>query len=79
MDQAKVSHVINAFFNSLKTEDDKMLDTGLTHNATVTVLHQAVLGLVNDNEKRFEKYIDFFEFAIMYLRNDTDELPEVGK
>ena len=79
MDQAKVSHVINAFFNSLKTEDDKMLDTGLTHNATVTVLHQATLQLVNENEKRFEKYIDFFEFAVMYLRNDTDELPEVGK
>ena len=79
MDQAKISHVINEFFHSLKTDDDKMLDTGLTHNATVTVLHQSVLGLVNDNEKRFEKYIDFFEFAVMYLRNDTDELPEVGK
>ena len=79
MDQAKVNHVINAFFHSLKTEEDRMLETGLTHNTTVDLLHQATLQLVNDNEKRFEKYIDFFEFAVMYLRNDTDELPEVGK
>ena len=79
MDQAKVSHVINAFFHSLKTEEDKMLETGLTHNTTVDLLHQATLQLVKDNEKRFEKYVDFFEFACMYLRNDTDEAPEVEK
>ena len=77
MDLAKVSHVINAFFNSLKTEDDKMLDTGLTHNATVTLLHQATLQLVKENPKRFEQYIKFFEEGCMYLQNDTDELPEV--
>ena len=79
MDQAKVSHVINEFFHSLKTEDDKMLDTGLTHNATVTLLHQATLQLVKENPARFEQYIKFFEEGCMYLQNDTDELPEVGK
>ena len=77
MDQAKVSHVINEFFHSLKTEDDNMLDTGLTHNATVTLLHQATLQLVKENPKRFEQYIKFFEEGCMYLQNDTDELPEV--
>ena len=56
-----------------------MLETGLTHNTTVDLLHQATLQLVQDNPTRFEKYIDFFEFACMYLRNDTDELPEVEK
>ena len=56
-----------------------MLETGLTHNTTVDLLHQATLQLVKENEKRFEKYVDFFEFACMYLRNDTDEAPEVEK
>ena len=79
MDQAKSDNVINAFFNSLKTEEDKMLETGLTHNTTVDLLHQATLQLVKDNPAGFEKYIDFFEFACMYLRNDTDEAPEVEK
>ena len=77
MDQAKVNHVINAFFHSLKTEEDKMLDTGLTHNATVEILRQAVLGLVKDNGERFEQYIKFFEEACMYLQDESDEAPEV--
>ena len=56
-----------------------MLETGLTHNTTVDLLHQATLQLVQEHPERFEKYIDFFEFACMYLRNDTDEVPEVEK
>ena len=77
MDQAKVNHVVNAFFNSLKSEDDKMLETGLTHNTTVDLLHQATLQLVQENPKRFEQYVKFFEEGCMYLQNDTDEIPEV--
>ena len=77
MDQAKINNVINAFFHSLKTDEDKMLETGLTHNTTVELLHQATLQLVRDNEKRFEKYIKFFEEGCMYLNDDTDEIPEV--
>ena len=77
MDQAKINNVINAFFNSLKMDEDKMLDTGLTNNATVEVLRQAVITLVQDNPKRFEQYIDFFEFACMYLRNETEDVPEI--
>ena len=79
MDQAKVNAVVNAFFNSLKSDEDKMLDTGLTHNATVEILHQAVSQLCQEYPERFEQYIDFFEFACMYLRNESDELPEVVK
>ena len=79
MDQAKVNAVVAAFFNSLKSDEDKMLDTGLTHNATVEILHQATLQLVKEYPERFEQYIDFFEFACMYLRNESDELPEVVK
>ena len=77
MDQAKINNVINAFFHSLKMDEDKMLDTGLTNNATVEVLRQAVITLVQDNPKRFEQYIDFFEFACMYLRNETEDVPEI--
>ena len=79
MDQAKVRDVINEFFHSLKTEDDKMLDTGLTHNATVTLLHQATLQLVKENPERFNQYIQFFESACMYLQDETDFIPEVQK
>ena len=79
MDQAKRTRVINEFFHSLKTEEDKMLETGLTHNTTVELLHQACLQLVDDNPKKFEKYVKFFEFACMYLNDDTDEIPEVEK
>ena len=79
MDQAKVNHVVNAFFNSLKSEDDKMLETGLTHNTTVDLLHQATLQLVIDNPKRFEQYVKFFEEGCMYLNDDTDFIPEVEK
>ena len=79
MDQAKVNHVVNAFFHSLKSEEDKMLETGLSHNTTVELLHQATLQLVKENPKRFEQYIKFFEEACMYLQDDSEELPEVDE
>jgi len=79
LDQDKSNNVINAFFNSLKTEDDKMLETGLTHNTTVQLLHQAVVQLVQEHPKRFEQYVKFFEEGCMYLNDDTDEIPEVEK
>ena len=79
MDQAKINHVINAFFHSLKTEEDKMLETGLTNNATVEVLHQAVVQLCQEHPKRFEQYVKFFEFGCMYLQDESDEIPEVEK
>jgi hypothetical protein len=79
LDQAKINNVVNSFFNSLKTEEDKMLETGLTHNATVQLLHQATIQLVQDNPERFEQYVKFFEFGCMYLQNESDEIPEVEK
>ena len=79
MDQAKINNVVNTFFTSLKADEDKMLETGLTNNATVEVLRQAVLQLIQDNPKKFEQYIKFFEIACMYLQNETDEIPEIEK
>ena len=54
-----------------------MLDTGLTNNATVEVLRQAVLQLIQDHPAKFEEYIKFFEIACMYLQNETEETPEI--
>ena len=79
MDQAKINNVINAFFNSLKMDEDKMLDTGLTNNATVELLHQATLQLVQEHPERFEQYVKFFEFGCMYLQDESDEVPEIEK
>ena len=79
MDQAKVNTVVNAFFDSLKSKEDKMLDTSLTHNATVEILHQAVSQLCQEYPERFESYVKFFEFGCMYLQDESDELPEVEK
>ena len=70
---------MDAFFNSLKSEDDKMLQTGLSHNTTVDLLHQATLQLVKENPKRFEQYVKFFEEGCMYLQDESEELPEVDE
>ena len=79
MDPAKINHVINAFFHSLKTNDDRMLETGLTHNTTVDLLHQATLQLVKENRTRFNQYVQFFESACMYLQDEAEDIPEVEK
>ena len=79
MDQAKINNVVNTFFTSLKADEDKMLETGLSNNATVEVLRQAVLQLIQDNPKKFEQYVKFFEIGCMYLQNETDEVPEIEK
>ena len=77
MDLDKITQVVDAFFNSLKTEEDKILDTGLTHNTTVDLLHQATLQLVQEHPESFEKYVKFFEEGCMYLQDESEELPEV--
>ena len=79
MDQVRINSVVNEFFNSLKMDEDKLLDTGLTNNATVEVLRLAVLTLIQDHPKRFEQYVKFFEFGCMYLQDESDEIPEVEK
>jgi len=79
LDQAKINNVINAFFNSLKMDEDKMLDTGLTNNATVELLHQATVQLVQEHPERFEQYVKFFEFGCMYLQDETEDVPEIEK
>ena len=77
MDQDKITKVIDAFFNSLKTESDEILDTGLSQNTTVEMLRDACQEMIKQHPKRFEQYVTFFEIACMYLQDDTKEIPEI--
>ena len=79
MDQVRINSVVNEFFNSLKMDEDKLLDTGLTNNATVEVLRLAVVTLIQEHPERFEQYVKFFEVECMYLQDETDEIPEIEK
>ena len=56
-----------------------MLETGLSHNTTVELLHQATLQLVKEKPERFEQYVKFFEEGCMYLQDESEELPEVDE
>ena len=77
MDQGRISQVVNLFFDSLKSKDDKMLDTGLTQNTTVDLLHHATLQLIKENPGKFEQYVRFFEMGCMYLQKDSEEVPSL--
>ena len=77
MDQDKINKVIERFFNSLKSDDDKMLETGLTHNATVILLHQACIELIKQHPDKFVVYAKWFLNASMYLLDEESELLEI--
>jgi len=77
LDQDKINKVIEKFFNSLKTDNDKMLDTGLTHNATVLLLHQACIELIKMHPDKFVVYAKWFLNASMFLLEEDDTLLEI--
>jgi len=77
LDQDKITKVVDAFFEALKTESDEMLETGLSQNTTVEMLHQACQDLIKQHPKRFEQFMRFFEVACMYLQDETDQFPEI--
>ena len=77
MDQDKINKVLERFFNSLKTDDDKMLETGLTHNATVILLHQACIELIKQHPDKFVVYAKWFLNSAMYLLDEDDTLLEI--
>ena len=77
MDQDKIIKVVERFFNSLKTDEDKMLDTGLTHNATVLLLHQACIELIKMHPDKFVVYAKWFLNASMFLLEEDDTLLEI--
>ena len=77
MDQVKIIKVVERFFNSLKTDEDKMLETGLTHNATVIKLHQACVELIKMHPDRFIVYVKWFLSSSMYLLDETEDLLDI--
>ena len=84
MDQVKIDKVIKMFFNSLRTEEDKKLETGLSHNETVLILERSVDALIKEHPEKFKKYVYWFYNASNYLMGDQNadlenvELENIG-
>ena len=79
MDKNKIEEVIDKFFSSLKSEENKMLETGLTQNQTVDALHLAVLSAIENNEEKFEVFVKWFLNGSMYLLEEDDELLDIDE
>ena len=77
MDQVKINKVLERFFTSLKTVDDKTLETGISHNTTVFMLHQAVTTLAEKYPRDFEIYVKWFLNAAMFLLDEDSELLQI--
>ena len=77
MEQEKINQVIERFFNALKVDDDKTLETGLTHTTTVIMLHQACIELVKQHPDRFIVFVKWFLNASMYLLEEDPDLLEI--
>ena len=54
MDLYKVTKVLDEFFNSLKSTEDKTLETGLSQHTTVDILHQATIEAYTKHPEKFE-------------------------
>jgi len=76
LDQDKIVKVVNIFFDSLKSEKNETLETGLSQNATIDILKQATLTCINDQPEKFEKYVSWFLSSAMFLLGDIDEVSE---
>ena len=79
MDKNKVEEVIGKFFSSLKSEENKILETGLTQNQTVDALHLAVLSAIENNEEKFEVFVKWFLNGSMYLLDEDEELLDIDE
>ena len=79
MDKNKIEEVIGKFFSSLKSEENKMLETGLTQNQTVDALHLAVLSAIENNEEKFEVFVKWFLNGSMYLLDEDEELLDIDE
>ena len=77
MDQAKITKVIDQFFNSLKSGDDKTLETGLTQHTTIDILKQATMQAIKDNPEKFEVYVKWLLNAAMFLLDKDNELLKI--
>ena len=77
MDQDKITKVLNEFFTSLKSPEDKTLETGLSQHTTIDILHQACVEAQKTHPERFERYVKFFLNASMFLLDEDSELMKI--
>tara|TARA_R100000306_G_scaffold55672_2_gene53354 strand:- start:209 stop:466 length:258 start_codon:yes stop_codon:yes gene_type:complete len=79
LDKARIEIVLESFFESLKSKENKILETGLTQNQTVDALKVAVISAIENNPDKFEVYVKFFLNSSMYLLDEDDELLDVDE
>ena len=77
MDKARIEIVLESFFESLKSEENKILETGLTQNQTVDALKVAVISAIREHPDKFEVYVKWFLNGSMYLLDEDDDLLDV--
>jgi len=77
VDQAKITKVVDQFFNSLKSGEDKTLETGLTQHTTIDILKQATIQAIKDNPEKFEVYVKWLLNAAMFLLDEDNELLKI--
>ena len=77
MDKNKIEEVVSKFFNSLKSEENKMLETGLTQNQTVDALHLTDKSAIETHPDKFEIFVKWFLNGSMYLMDEDDELLDI--
>ena len=77
MDQGKITEVVDQFFNSLKSGEDKTLETGLTQHTTIDILKQATIQAIKDNPEKFEVYVKWLLNAAMFLLDEDNELLKI--
>ena len=69
--------VISKFFDSMKDEENKVLETGLSQHQTVDALKQVALLSAQDYPEKFEVYVKWFLDASMYLLEENEELEDI--
>ena len=77
MEPDKITKVVDQFFNSLKTNEDKTLETGLSQHTTIDILKQATKQAIKDNPEKFEVYVKWMLNAAMFLLDEDNELLKI--
>jgi hypothetical protein len=72
-----VIEVITRFFDSMKDNENKVLETGLSQHETVDALKQVALLSAQDYPEKFEIYVKWFLSSSMYLLDENDELDDI--
>ena len=69
--------VITKFFDSMKDEENRVLETGLSQHQTVDALKQVALLSAQDYPEKFEVYVKWFLSSSMFLLDENDELDDI--